>query len=222
MEKIVIGLYGAGGFGKEVMSLLPSILPKLFPQTYPDIQLCFIDDNLKVGQILGKKVITLDEFIGIQQSELYFGITIADPSTRKLIALKLDKTSVKALTFVFDNTLILPNSQIGSGAIIMPGVTISTSVTIGSFSHINFHSYIAHDCQIEDFVTISPHVTCCGNTKIKEGAFIGAGSVIKQGTKDQPRYVGINSKLGMGSNLLIDLPDNKTYAGNPAIDLKIK
>lgn len=221
MGKIVIGLYGAGGFGKEVMSLLPTILPKLFPQTYTDVQLCFIDDNPNIKQILGKKVFTLDEFIGIQQSELYFGITIADPNTRKLIALKFKKTSVKALTFVFDNTLILSHSQIGLGTIIMPGATISTSVNIGSFSHINFHSYIAHDCQIEDFVTISPHVTCCGNIEIKEGAFIGAGSVIKQGTMDQPRYVGSNSKLGMGSNLLRDLPDNKTYAGNPAIDLKI-
>ncbi len=222
MEKIVIGLYGAGGFGKEVMSLLPSILPKLFPGTnYDEIRLCFIDDDLSLSSILDKEVISLTKFLESNQYELYYGITIADPTTRKLIASKLKNTSAKALELIFNNSLILPHSQIGSGAIIMPGTTISTSVNIGSFSHINFHSYIAHDCRIGDFVTISPHVTCCGNTDIKDGAFIGAGSVIKQGTIGQPRYVGLNSKLGMGSNLLTDLPDNKTYAGNPAIDLKI-
>ena len=222
MEKIVIGLYGAGGFGKEVMSLLPSILPKLFPGTnHDEIRLCFIDDDLSLSSILDKEVISLTKFLESNQYELYYGITIADPTTRKLIASKLKNTSAKPIKLIFDNSLILSHSHIGTGAIIMPGTTISTSVNIGSFSHINFNSYIAHDCRIGDFVTISPHVTCCGNTDVKDGAFIGAGSVIKQGTIGQPRYVGLNSKLGMGSNLLTDLPDNKTFAGNPAIDLKI-
>ena len=222
MERIVIGLYGAGGFGKEVMSLLPSILPKLFPGTnHDEVRLCFIDDDLSLSSILDKEVISLTKFLESNQYELYYGITIADPTTRKLIASKLKNTSAKPIKLIFDNSLILSHSHIGTGAIIMPGITISTSVNIGSFSHINFNSYIAHDCRIGDFVTISPHVTCCGNTDVKDGAFIGAGSVIKQGTIGQPRYVGLNSKLGMGSNLLTDLPDNKTFAGNPAIDLKI-
>jgi sugar O-acyltransferase (sialic acid O-acetyltransferase NeuD family) len=222
VERIVIGLYGAGGFGKEVMSLLPSILPKLFPGTnHDEVRLCFIDDDLSLSSILDKEVISLTKFLESNQYELYYGITIADPTTRKLIASKLKNTSAKPIKLIFDNSLILSHSHIGTGAIIMPGITISTSVNIGSFSHINFNSYIAHDCRIGDFVTISPHVTCCGNTDVKDGAFIGAGSVIKQGTIGQPRYVGLNSKLGMGSNLLTDLPDNKTFAGNPAIDLKI-
>ena len=222
MEKIVIGLYGAGGFGKEVMSLLPSILPKLFPETnYDEIKLCFIDDDLSLSSILDKEVISLTKFLELNQHELYYTVTIADPATRKLIASKLKNTSAKPIKLIFDSSLILSHSHIGTGAIIMPGTTISTSVNIGSFSHINFHSYIAHDCTIGDFVTISPRVTCCGNTDVKDGAFIGAGSVIKQGTIDQPRYVGLNSRLGMGSNLLTDLPDNKTYAGNPANDLNI-
>ena len=222
MEKIVSGLYGAGGFGKEVMSLLPSILPKLFPGTNnDDIKLCFIDDDLSLSSILDKEVISLTKFLELNQHELYYTVTIADPAARKLIASKLKNTSAKPIKLIFDSSLILSHSHIGTGAIIMPGTTISTSVNIGSFSHINFHSYIAHDCTIGDFVTISPHVTCCGNTDVKDGAFIGAGSVIKQGTIDQPRYVGLNSRLGMGSNLLTDLPDNKTYAGNPANDLNI-
>ena len=221
MEKIIIGLYGAGGFGKEVMSLLPSILPKLFPETnYDEIKLCFIDDDLSLSSILDKEVITLTKFLGLNQHKLYYGITIADPTTRKFIASKLENSSAKALKLIFDNSLILSNSQIEPGVIIMPGVTISTCVSIGMFTHVNFNSYIAHDCKIDNFVTISPHVVCCGNTEIKECAFIGAGAIIKQGTVNQPRYVGVNSKLGIGSNLLENLPNNKTYVGNPASELK--
>ena len=222
MEKIVIGLYGAGGFGNEVMSLLPSILPKLFPGTnYDEIKLCFIDDDLSLSTVIDKEVISLTKFLELNQHELYYSITIADPTTRKVIASKLKNTSAKALKLIFNNSLILSHSQIEPGVIIMPGVTISTSVSIGMFTHVNFNSYIAHDCKIDDFVTISPHVVCCGNTEIKECAFIGAGAIIKQGTANQPRYVGVNSKLGIGSNLLKDLPNNQTYAGNPASELRI-
>jgi hypothetical protein len=192
MGKIVIGLYGAGGFGKEVMSLLPTILPTLFPQTPSnDIKVCFIDDDPVLKQVMEHEVLSLDEFAGLKLSELYYCITIADPISRKLVALKMKNTNIQALTLLFNNAIILSQSQIGIGSIV-----------------------------IDNFVTISPSVTCCGNTDIKEGAFIGAGSIIKQGTNGRPRYIGINSILGMGSNLLNDLPDNKTYAGNPAIDLK--
>ena len=222
MGKIVIGLYGAGGFGKEVMSLLPTILPTLFPQTPSnDIKVCFIDDDRALKQVMEHEVLSLDEFAGLKLSELYYSITIADPISRKLVALKMqNNNNIQALTLVFNNAIILSNSQIGIGSIVMPGAIISTCVSIGMFTQINFNGYVAHDCRIDNFVTISPSVTCCGNTDIKEGAFIGAGSIIKQGTNSRPRYIGINSILGMGSNLLNDLPDNKTYAGNPAIDLK--
>jgi sugar O-acyltransferase (sialic acid O-acetyltransferase NeuD family) len=221
MGRIVIGLYGAGGFGKEVMSLLPTIMPSLFPQTHvDDIKSCFIDDDSTLKQVIDKDVLSLNDFLELKHSDLYYCITIADPHTRKLVALKLKTTNIQLLTLIFNNSILLSHSYIGPGSIVMPGATISASVNIGMFTHVNFNSYIAHDCNIDNFVTISPSVNCCGNTEVKEGAFIGAGSIIKQGTKSKLRYIGVNSKLGMGSSLLTDLPDNKTYAGNPAVDLK--
>lgn len=202
------------------MSLLPTILPTLFPQKNSnDISLCFIDDDPALKQVLDQEVVSPENFVGLELSELYYCITIADPNSRKLVASKMKDTNLQALTLVFNNTTILSHSQIGHGSIIMPGAIISACVRIGMFTQINFNSYIAHDCRIDDFVTVSPFVTCCGNTEVKECAFIGAGSIIMQGTNRKPRYVGINSTLGMGSNLLNDLPDNKTYAGNPALDL---
>jgi hypothetical protein len=57
VKKLAIGLYGAGGFGKEVMSLLPSILPKLFPGTnYDEIRLYFIDDDTSLSSMHGREV----------------------------------------------------------------------------------------------------------------------------------------------------------------------
>ena len=205
MKKVALGLYGAGGFGREVAALLPTIISKLFPNLLSkDFLIIFIDDNPDVSKVNDKKVVSKNDFLKLPDHELYFCVTIADCKTRKLVVKTMENTNVK------------PLSNIGVGTIIMPGSKISTSVTIGDHVQVNFNSYIAHDCVIEDFVTISPSVTCCGNTVISECAFIGAASVIKQGTPDKPRRIGQNSRLGIGSNLLVDLPDNQTYVGNPA------
>ena len=223
MKKVALGLYGAGGFGREVAALLPTIISKLFPNVLSkDFLIIFIDDNPNVSEVNGKKIVSMDSFLKLTDYELYFCVTIADCKTRKLVAERMKNTNVKPLSLIFNDTIIIDESNIGVGTIIMPGSKISTSVTIGDHVQINFNSYIAHDCVIKDFVTISPSVTCCGNTVISECAFIGAASVIKQGTHDKPRRIGQNSRLGIGSNLLVDLPDNQTYVGNPAIDLKIK
>jgi sugar O-acyltransferase (sialic acid O-acetyltransferase NeuD family) len=157
-----------------------------------------------------------DEFFNLPEYELYYCVTISDCKIRKSIVQEMEKTMAKPLTLIFNDTLILNDTIIGVGSIVMPGSKISTSVVIRDHVQINFNSYIAHDCDIKDFVTISPSVTCCGNTVIGECAFIGAASTIRQGTFDKPRRIGQNSRLGIGSNLLIDLPDNQTYVGNPA------
>lgn len=217
MKKVALGLYGAGGFGREVAALLPTIISKLFPNLLSkDFLILFIDDNPDVSKVNDKKVVSKKDFLKLPDHELYFCVTIADCKTRKLVVKTMENTNVKPLSLIFNDTIILDESNIGVGTIIMPGSKISTSVTIGDHVQVNFNSYIAHDCVIEDFVTISPSVTCCGNTVISECAFIGAASVIKQGTPDKPRRIGQNSRLGIGSNLLVDLPDNQTYVGNPA------
>jgi acetyltransferase-like isoleucine patch superfamily enzyme len=47
-------------------------------------------------------------------------------------------------------------------------------------------------------------------------SFIGVGATIIQGDSSSYRYIGKDSVLGIGSTLITNLPDNETYAGNPA------
>jgi sugar O-acyltransferase (sialic acid O-acetyltransferase NeuD family) len=217
MKKVALGLYGAGGFGREVAALLPTIISRLFPRILSkDFLIIFIDDKSDVSEVNGKKILSKDDFLKLNDYELYFCVTIADCRTRKLIVESLKNTNAKPLSLIFNDTIILDESNIGVGTIIMPGSKISTSVIIGDHVLINFNSFIGHDCVISDFVTIAPSVTCCGNTVIGECTFIGAASVIKEGMPNKPKRVGQNSKLGIGSNLLVDLPDNQLYFGNPA------
>jgi len=217
MKKVAIGLYGAGGFGREVAALLPSIFSKLFPNLSDlNILLLFIDDNRNLIEVDEIKVVSWDDFLNLAGYELYSCVTVSDCKTRRSIVIKLRTFNVKPLTLIFNETLIMDKVRIGMGSIVMPGSKISTSVIIRDYVHINFNTYIAHDCVINNFATISPGVVCCGNTIIGECAFIGAGCKIKQGNSNKPRVIGAESVLGIGSVLISDLPDQQIYVGNPA------
>jgi sugar O-acyltransferase (sialic acid O-acetyltransferase NeuD family) len=217
----VIGLYGAGGFGREVMSLLASNVHRVLQNYNPtNSLLCFIDDDPNLNNTQRGKVLSVEQFLDLKSQNKFFNVTIANPDIRKRVVSNFTHSNVKPISLVFNKYLDLFDSIIEDGVIIMPQVIISTSVKIGKFSHINFNSYIAHDCVIEEFVTVSPSVTCCGYVIIKQRAFIGAGATIKQGAPENPRVIGIGSRLGLGSNLLTDIPDFKTFAGNPAIAIK--
>ena len=217
MKKVALGLYGAGGYGREVAALIPTIYSELFPNiAASNFLLVFIDDYKKGQEIDDLRVISKSEFLNLNDLDLYYCVTISDCKTRKYIVEGMTGNRSKPLSLIFKDTLVLSPASIGVGTILMPGSKISKSVKIGNHVQINFNSYIAHDCIINDFVTISPSVTCCGNTFIGESAFIGAACVIKQGTKSTPRLIGSESVLGIGSNLICDLPKNEIYIGNPA------
>jgi len=217
MTKIALGLYGAGGFGHEVKDLIPSIITRIFPGLNEnDFLLVFIDDNQTLYDSEKDQIIPLDKFVMLKNYKLYYCVTISDCKSRSNVVEKMSNHNVDPVTLIFNDTLVMNTSTIGIGSIIMPGSKISKSVILGNHVQVNFNSYIAHDCKIEDFVTISPAVTCCGNTLIGSGSLIGAASVIKQGTLKKPRKIGNNCTLGLGSVLLTDIPDAQTYAGNPA------
>jgi sugar O-acyltransferase (sialic acid O-acetyltransferase NeuD family) len=224
MNKVALGLYGAGSFGREVLALLPSIISRLFPSIpSKNILIIFIDDDRTINTLDNIKVISRDEFLKLAETdkyELFYCVTIASSKIRKLIVQKMEETNSKPLTLIFSDTLILDYTRIGSGSIIMPGSKISTSVQINNHVHINFNSYVGHDSILNDFVTLSPGVVCCGNTTIGESTFLGAGSVIKQGSSIHPRLIGPESTLGIGSTLITDLPSKQTYVGNPAKKLE--
>ena len=91
----------------------------------------------------------------------------------------------------------------------MQGAIIQSCANIGKHCIINTGASIDHDCQIEDFVHISPGSVLCGNVTIGEGSWIGAGSTIIPGVK-----IGKWSIIGAGSIVTKDIPDKVLAYGN--------
>lgn len=187
-------IYGAGGFGREV---IPLVNRGVF----------FIDAN-KTGTINGYRVTSEDEFLS--HPEPYFNIAIADWKIRKEIAERLMAAGAEPFCVIGEPFISLSLNTIGGGAIICPHSTITANATIGKFFHCNIYSYVAHDCKIGDYVTFAPRVNCNGNVTVEDYAYIGTGAFLRQGVT-----IGEGAVVGMGAVITKDVEPYTTVVGNP-------
>lgn len=139
-------------------------------------------------------------------------VIIAVGHKRKNIKEGLDNNSsnFKYVNVIHPDTYINRTVNIGIGNIIMKNVTISGNVKIGNCVCVYYQSCISHDCIVEDYSTICPGVTICGNVNIGKGCFIGAGTVVKEKVS-----IVDNVLIGAGSLVLKDIEKEGIYYGHP-------
>lgn len=197
MEDIFI--YGASGHGKVVIEIAEALKLNIVG---------IIDDNRNIKSVFDYQVIP--PFASKAQIVLAIGNNI----TRKKIVQKNPNWHYR--TLIHPKANISTRSKLGSGSVVMAGVTINTSVTIKSHCIINTNASIDHDCVIDNFAHISPNVALAGNIKVGEGAHIGIGASVLPNIN-----IGKWSVVGAGAVVIEDVPDNVIVVGNPAKILKV-
>lgn len=208
----LIGVYGASGFGREVMPLVR--------QQYPGADYYYIDDGSDLEQLNGVKIVSFDVFCNDESQQKLVTIAIADSAVRERISSNLRERNIQEVSVQANNVILLDAVDLGKGAILCPFVTLTSNIKIGKSFHANIYSYVAHDCIIGDYVTFAPSVKCNGNVHIEDFAYIGTGAVLKQGTTTKPLVIGKGAIVGMGAVVTKDVAPGAVVVGNPAKPLE--
>lgn len=214
MRDTLFAVYGASGFGREVMTLARKHLHGL---GVPNDRLVFVDDAVGDGRIVnGHRVIRYEVFLTEPAETRFAALAVANDMVREELADRLRADGVLPWSLTAANVVVLDAVAMGEGALLCPFVTLTSNIRIGRQFHANIYSYVAHDCLIGDFVTFAPGVKCNGNVVIEDHAYIGTGAVIKQGRPGQPLVIGRGAVVGMGAVVTKDVPAGATVVGNPA------
>ena len=210
MSKI-IGVYGASGFGIEVMPLIRIQYAHLNKQDF-----VFIDDDCKADKLNGYRVLSYREFIKLPNKNKEVSIAIANSKAREILVKKMLQDNILMASITAKDLIRLDSVEIGIGTIICNFFCLTSNIKIGNFFHGNIYSYIAHNGIIGDYVTFALRVTCNGNIHIHDHAYIGTGAIIKQGTASKPLVIGEGAIVGMGAVVTKDVPPGVVVVGNPA------
>ncbi len=168
----------------------------------------FLDDDIKVCELLGyKRLGSISDCVNYS-SEVSFFIAIGNNKIRKEI---FSKYSLNYATLIHPSAIIGPSVSIGEGTVVMAGVVINASAKIGKHSIVNTACVVEHDVVIGDFTMLAPHSTVCGFTKIGSDCWIGAGVTVNNVIK-----ICDGVTIGSGGVVIKDIEKAGTYAGVPA------
>lgn len=206
-----IAIYGAGGLGREVASMLLHISSSTERWQF----IGFFDDKdtieescLRYGPHLGG-IDALNNW----KSELDVLLCFGNPHTLKHIYSKISNQRV-----AFPN-LIIPgvwfsdkdSIKLGKGNIILGRCEFTTDIHIGDFNLFNGDVVVAHDAVIGNFNVFMPACRVSGQVTIGNECLFGAMSMIHQQLS-----IPDNVTLAPLSALLTKPKAGKTYIGNPA------
>jgi len=194
-------LYGAGGHGKVICSVLEQLNEPITG---------IFDDNSMIS--------FLDKYsvLGPYSTNLYANepiiISVGGNTIRKRLSNKVQHRfgiCVSPSSFC-DNSI-----KIGDGSVVLQGSIIQRDTLIGSHVIVNTSASIDHDCIIRDYVHISPGATLCGAVQVDEGTLIGAGATVIQNIR-----IGKWCVIGAGAVVVKDIPDFSLVTGVPGREIK--
>jgi len=211
MKKIAI--IGAGGFGREVKTLINQINEenKIF-----DI-IGFYDENEELPEkINGIPYLGNIENLYNFNQEIALVIAIAIPKIKKEIIKNLKNYKYDFPILIHPKTIIgKDNVTIGEGSIICAGNIITNDIQIGDFTTLNLCCTTGHDTKIGAFSSFMPSVNISGEVKMGEGIYVGTGAKIINNLE-----IGANTIIGAGAVVSKSLPENCTAVGVPAKPMK--
>lgn len=200
-EKLLI--IGASGHGKVVAD----IAMKMNKWQY----IAFLDDDESIKSSMGIDVIgkSTDAIKYIKDYDLFIGLGNND--LREIIQVNLEAKGASIPILVHPSAIIGKHVNLYSGTVVMAGVVINCSSSIGKGCIINTSSTVDHDNFIEDYVHISPGSHLAGTVKVGRKSWLGIGSVIINNIS-----IAKDVQIGAGAIVVKNLTEAGIYVGNPA------
>lgn len=209
-----IAIYGFGGFGREIASIIYSI--NRIEQQWNIIG--FFDDGVpvgtanKYGRVLGGI-----QVLNAWHTDLNVVFAIASPAILQKLTSAIHNPNVSFPNIIAPTVLYFDadNVKMGQGNVLCHSCRVSCDVSLGNFNLLNGAVSLGHDVVLGSYNMLQPETRISGEATVGDANFFGVRSLVLQRLK-----IGNNTRIGTGSVIMRNTKDGMTYFGNPAKILK--
>jgi len=203
-------IIGCGGFGRETAQ---AALDGGFDGRVRG----FLDDSrdLQGGTVAGLPVLGPIQAVGDHPDAL-FVVATGRPdnyTSRHAIVQALGLPDESYATVIHPRACLGGDTLVGPGSVVLAAVVATAGVSIGRHVCLMPQVVLTHDSRVDDFCTVASAVTLAGGVRVGTGAYLGAGTQVRQGLS-----VGDWSMTGIASTVLKDIPARRLWFGSPAVD----
>ena len=210
MKKNLV-VFGAGGLGREVVSMLKALHQWEVKGFY--------DDGKAIGELIGGIPVlgSINELLSVEEN-IAVVIAIGNPAIKMKVAERLSANSFLTFpTLIHPNAIIQDSASVtfGEGSIIAAGAILTTGIYIGRHVLLNLNCTVGHDVDVGDYSSIMPGANIAGEVKIRSGVMIGSGANVLNGLR-----IGDLARVGAGAVVTKDVSASDTVVGVPAHQIK--
>lgn len=201
---------GAGGFGREVFSMLESSGNAGRPIAG------FIDDAPSAAdrervEVLGSRILGGVAHLVNRTEPFAAVVAIGSAPARQAVVAALSGSPVTYPTVVHASATIGLGVELAEGVVLAPGCRLSTNIRLGRHVHVDQNAVVGHDTTVGDYARLNPQACVSGSVTIGSGALVGAGATVLQGL-----VVGNDAVVGAGAVVVRDVPPAVVVKGVPA------
>lgn len=208
---MVIGIYGAGGSGKNVLDTVNQFNKR---GVYWD-EVIFIDDVIGEEEFYGVKVLTFAQVREqLTPDEIEIVISLGEPHNRKIVCERVKAAGYRLKTVVHPEADVAESVILGDGVIVGKAF-IGGSIEIKENVFVSQNAVIGHDTQIGPHGVVSANAFIAGHVVIGEQVYVGPCASMRDRLT-----IGDRSVIALSAAVFKDIPADYMAIGNPARMLK--
>lgn len=202
-----IGIFGIGGFGREVLCCILDTNERFKKDPARYIDFFVSDQYFNQKGVLGIPVLKESAFDAGKHKMV---IAVGDTHLRRQIVQRFP-SNTEYFNVVHPSAVFSKWVEWGEGVIITAGVILTCQIKIGKHAHLNLHTTMGHDCSIGDYFTSAPSANISGSCTFGNNIYLGSNCVIREKIS-----VADNVVIGMGAVVTKDISESGVYVGSPA------
>lgn len=204
MSKRQLIIVGAGGFGRE----LHSMLWDCFSQDQFAFKGFLADSPTDLSDALGPVLDSPNDYH--PQSDDRFLLAIGSMPAREAVITAIRAHGGEFVSFIHPLAYVAATSSIATGAVIYPHAVVSNRAELGEFVHLNYYASAGHDTRIGRCCLLAPYATLNGMTTLEDYVYLSTHATVVVG-----RRVGTYSKVSANSTVQHDVPPRSLVFGVP-------